>query len=118
MASGTQALTKARDGSAVVKSKSQGRSTRMELNYWIATIHGGMWEIFEYTPEALEAIRRVNRQHPGEVKLLGIFPTRIEAIEICARHVSPEENTKRNKEFLSLLGQLAELREKREKEEL
>jgi hypothetical protein len=85
-------------------------------NHWIATIHGGMWEIHEYSPKMLEAIRRVDREHPGEFKLLGIFPTRIEAIEICRRHVSPEENAKRNKETIDLLGQLAELRRKREKE--
>jgi hypothetical protein len=78
--------------------------------HYIGTIHGGMWEIFPYSPHMIKEIRRVNRECPGEIKLLGIFPSKAQAEEICGRHVSPEQHVKRSEEVAGLLEQLAELR--------
>ena len=63
-----------------------------EQDQYIATIHSGMWEIHPYNPNMLQEIRRVNRQNPGEIELLGIFPSKAQAEEICARHVPTEQH--------------------------
>jgi hypothetical protein len=82
----------------------------MDNEHFIATIHGGMWEVIPDVAGELEKLAEVNRQIPGEFIVLGVFSSWQEAVDACAERVPPLENAKRQSEVCKLFERLAALR--------
>lgn len=57
---------------------------------FIATLHGGMWEVIPDAAGELEKLAELNRQFPGEYTVLGVFESRQEAIDACAERETSE----------------------------